>query len=144
MTMLIDQVKQRMFQAMKSGDTVEKEVLRTAIGEVTRSGEDATDERVTQVLKKLVKSNQETLGATSSAEQRRDLEREIAVLETFLPKAPSAAELVAMLAPVADAIRAAAGPGPAMGVAMKFLMGANVSAEARDVQAALAELRGTA
>ena len=65
--MLIDQLKQRMFQAMKSGDTVEKEVLRTAIGEVTRSGEDATDERVTQVLKKLVKSNQETLAATSSA-----------------------------------------------------------------------------
>jgi uncharacterized protein YqeY len=139
--MLIDQIKQRMFQAMKSGDTVEKEVLRTAIGEVTRSGEDATDERVTQVLKKLVKSNQETLAATSSAEQRRDLEREIAVLETFLPKAPSAAELVALLAPVADAIRAAAGPGPAMGVAMKFLKGANVAAESRDVQTALAELR---
>jgi uncharacterized protein YqeY len=139
--MLIDQIKQRMFQAMKSGDTVEKEVLRTAIGEVTRSGEDATDERVTQVLKKLVKSNQETLGATSSAEQRRDLEREIAVLETFLPKAPSADELVALLAPVADAIRGAAGPGPAMGVAMKFLKGANVAAESRDVQAAIAELR---
>ena len=142
--MLIDQVKQRMFQAMKSGDTVEKEVLRTAIGEVTRSGEDATDERVTQVLKKLVKSNQKTLAAASSAEQRRDLEREIAVLETFLPKAPSAAELVALLAPVADAIRAAAGPGPALGVAMKFLKGANVAAESRDVQAALAELRAKA
>jgi len=140
--MLIDQVKQRMFQAMKSGDTVEKEVLRTAIGEVTRSGEDATDERMTQVLKKLVKSNQETLAATSSPAQRQDLEREIAVLESFLPKAPSAAELVAILTPVADAIRAAAGPGPAMGVAMKFLKGANVAAEARDVQAALAELRG--
>ena len=142
--MLIDQIKQRMFQAMKSGDTVEKEVLRTAIGEVTRSGEDATDERVTQVLKKLVKSNHETLAATSSAEQRSDLEREIAVLETFLPKAPSAAELVTLLAPVADAIRAAAGPGPAMGIAMKFLKGANVAAESRDVQAALGELRAKA
>lgn len=142
--MLIDQIKQRMFQAMKSGDTVEKEVLRTAIGEVTRSGEDATDERVTQVLKKLVKSNHETLAATSSAEQRRDLEREIAVLETFLPKAPSATELVTLLAPVADAIRAAAGPGPAMGVAMKFLKGASIAAESRDVQAALAELRAKA
>jgi uncharacterized protein YqeY len=142
--MLIDQVKQRMFQAIKSGDTIEKEVLRTAIGEVTRSGEDATDERVTQVLKKLVKSNQETLAAASSEEQRRDLTREIAVLETFLPKAPSASELLERLAPVADAIRAAAGPGPAMGVAMKFLKGLGIAAESRDVQAALAELRGKA
>ena len=140
--MLIDQIKQRMFQAMKSGDTVEKEVLRTAIGEVTRSGEEATDERVLQVLKKLVKSNQETLAATASDDQRRDLTREIQVIEAFLPKAPSAAELATLLAPVADAIRAAAGPGPAMGVAMKFLKGLNVAAEARDVQAALAQLRG--
>lgn len=141
--MLIDQIKQRMFQAMKSGETIEKEVLRTAIGEVTRSGEDATDERVTQVLKKLVKSNHETLAAATSDEQRRELTREIQVLEAFLPKAPSAAELVALLAPVADTIRAAAGPGPAMGAAMKFLKGLNVAAEARDVQAAIAELRGT-
>jgi uncharacterized protein len=140
--MLIDQVKQRMFQAMKSGATVEKEVLRTAIGEVTRSGEEATDERVTQVLKKLVKSNQETLAAAASPEQRRDLELEIKVLEAFLPKAPTAAELAQLLGPAAEAIRAAAGPGPAMGVAMKFLKGLNVAAEARDVQAALAELRG--
>jgi uncharacterized protein len=140
--MLIDQVKQRMFQAMKSGATVEKEVLRTAIGEVTRSGEEATDERVTQVLKKLVKSNQETLAAAASPEQRRDLELEIKVLEAFRPRAPTAAELAQLLGPAAEAIRAAAGPGPAMGVAMKFLKGLNVAAEARDVQAALAELRG--
>jgi len=139
--MLIDQIKQRMFQAMKAGSTVEKEILRTAIGEVTRSGDDPTDERVTQVLKKLVKSNQETLGATTNPDQQRDLAKEIEVLEAFLPKAPSAAELVALLAPVADAIRAAAGPGPAMGIAMKHLKAQAVAAEARDVQTALGELR---
>jgi len=139
--MLIDQIKQRMFQAMKAGSTVEKEILRTAIGEVTRSGDDPTDERVTQVLKKLVKSNQETLGASTNPDQQRDLAQEIAVLEAFLPKAPSAAELVALLAPVADAIRAAAGPGPAMGVAMKHLKAQGIAAESKDVQAALGELR---
>ena len=89
-----------------------------------------------------IKSNQETLAAASTPEQRSELTREIQVLETFLPKAPSAAELVQLLGPAAEAIRAAAGPGPAMGVAMKFLKGLNVAAEARDVQAALVELRG--
>jgi uncharacterized protein len=139
--MLIDQVKQRMFQAIKAGNTLEKEVLRTAIGEVTRSGDDPTDERVLQVLKKLVKSNQETLAAATSAEQRSDLEQEIRVLEAYLPSAPGPDQLRALLAPVAAQIRAAAGPGPAMGIAMKFLKAADVVAEARDVQAVLAELR---
>jgi uncharacterized protein YqeY len=139
--MLIDQVKQRMFQAMKAGNVLEKEILRTAIGEVTRSGDDPTDERVLGVLKKLVKSNQETLESATSADQRSDLQREIEVLGTFLPETPGPEQLGALLAPVAEQIRAAAGPGPAMGIAMKFLKAANVSAESRDVQAALAELR---
>jgi uncharacterized protein len=139
--MLIDQVKQRMFQAIKAGNTVEKEVLRTAIGEVTRSGDDPTDERVTAVLKKLVKANQETLAAASSVDQKRELELEIGVLEAFLPKAPSAEQVREFLEPVAAQIRAAAGPGPAMGIAMKHLKTLNVAAESRDVQAALAELR---
>lgn len=141
--MLIDQVKQRMFQAIKAGQTLEKEVLRTAIGEVTRSGDDPTDERVLLVLKKLVKANQETIAAASSAEQRSDLQREIEVLETFLPATPGPEQVRELLAPVADQIRAAAGPGPAMGIAMKFLKSANVTAESRHVQAALAELRKT-
>lgn len=141
--MLIDQVKQRMFQAMKQNQTLEKEVLRTVVGEVTRSGDDPTDERVLGVLKKLVKSNQETFEAATDAEQKKTLEREIEVLQTFLPATPGPEQLCALLAPTAEAIRAAAGPGPAMGIAMKFLKAANVSAESRDVQAAIAELRKT-
>jgi uncharacterized protein YqeY len=139
--MLIDQVKQRMFQAMKAGNTLEKEVLRTAIGEVTRAGEDPTDERVLTVLKKLVKANQETLAAATNPEQRSDLEQEIKVIEGFLPATPGPDQLRELLAPVATQIRAAAGPGPAMGIAMKFLKAAQVAADSRDVQAALAELR---
>jgi uncharacterized protein YqeY len=139
--MLIDQIKQRMFQAMKANQTLEKEVFRTVIGEVTRSGDDPTDERVLSVIKKLVKSNQETLAAATDAEQRRALEREIELLNAFVPATPGPEQLQVLLAPTAAAIRAAAGPGPAMGIAMKFLKSANVTAEARDVQAAIAELR---
>ena len=139
--MLIDQIKQRMFAAMKAGDTLEKEILRTAIGEVTRAGEDPTDERVLGVLRKLVKSNQETLGAVTDPAQRQVLEREISVVETFLPRTLDAGQIQALLAPLADQIRAAAGPGPAMGIAMKFLKAQGALTEARDVQAALGEMR---
>ncbi len=139
--MLIDQVKQRMFAAMKAGDTLEKEILRTAIGEVTRTGDDPTDERMTSVLRKLVKSNQETLQSVTDPAQRQVLEREISVVETFLPRTLDAGQIQALLAPLADQIRAAAGPGPAMGVAMKFLKAQGALAESRDVQAALGEMR---
>lgn len=142
--MLIDQVKQRMFQAMKAGNTIEKEVLRTAVGEVTRTGDEATDERVLQVLRKLVKANQETLAAATDPAQRAALEQEIQVVETFLPKSLSAEQIGELLAPVTDQIRAAAGPGPAMGIAMKFLKAAGVVTESRDVQTALAQLRQSA
>lgn len=140
--MLIDQIKKRMFQAMKDGNAVEKEILRTAIGEVTSTGEEATDERVTQVMRKLVKSNRETLASSADAEQKRTLEEEIEILEGFLPRPLGAEQLAAVLAPVADAIRAAAGPGPAMGIAMKHLKAEGQVVEARQVQQAIASLRG--
>jgi uncharacterized protein YqeY len=139
--MLFDQVKQRMFQAIKAGNVVEKEVLRTALGEVTRTGDEATDERMLGVLRKLVKSNQETLAAATDEGQRSTLEQEIGVLETFLPKSLSADQLLSLLEPVAAQIRAAVGPGPAMGIAMKFLKTTATVADARDVQRALSELR---
>jgi uncharacterized protein YqeY len=140
--MLIDQIKQRMFQAMKSGANVEKEVLRTAIGEVTRTGEAASDERVAQVLRKLVKANQETLRSVTDAAQRTALEQEIKVLEEFLPRSLSAAELVELFEPVAAEIRSAGGPGPALGIAMKFLKSKSASADADEVRAAVTQLRG--
>ena len=140
--MLIDQIKQRMFQAMKSGANVEKEVLRTAIGEVTRTGEAASDERVTQVLRKLVKANQETLRSATDTAQRTALEQEIKVLEEYLPRSLGAAELVELLGPVATEIRGAGGPGPALGIAMKFLKSKAAAAEAEEVRAAVTQLRG--
>jgi uncharacterized protein YqeY len=139
--MLIDQIKERMFRAMKAGATVEKEILRTAIGEVTRTGEAASDERVTQVLRKLVKANQETLRSATDAAQRTTLEQEVKVLEEFLPRALGVPELVELLGPVSAEIRAATGPGPALGAAMKFLKGQALSAEAADVREAVTQLR---
>jgi uncharacterized protein len=139
--MLIDQIKERMFRAMKAGASVEKEILRTVIGEVTRTGEEASDERVTQVLRKLVKANQETLRAATDATQRAALEQEIGVLEAFLPRALGVPELVELLGSAATEIRAAAGPGPALGAAMKLLKAKGVSADAADVRAAVTQLR---
>jgi uncharacterized protein YqeY len=139
--MLIDQIKQRMFQAIKSGALVEKEVLRTVVGEVTRTGEAASDERVLQTVRKLVKSNQETLRAATDEAQRTTLEQEIRVLEDFLPRSLGAAEVLELLGPVAAEIRAAGGPGPALGIAMKLLKSTAAVVDAQEVRDAVTRLR---
>lgn len=143
---LKEEIKKRMFAAMKAGKIVEKEVLRVAMGEITanegRESRDLTDPEVQALLKKLVKSNREALAAGPDAERKAALEEEIVVIEEFLPKALGVDEIVAALAGVAEAIRSAKGPGPAMGLAMKELKARDLPVEAPVVTAALAKIRG--
>jgi len=144
---LKDEIKARMFAAMKAHNTVEKEILRVATGEITMAiarAESGTisDEEVQGILKKLVKSNREALAAGPDPERKADLEQEIEVIQALLPKRLSAIEIVTLLATVADQIKAAPGAGPAMGVAMKTLKAAGAEVDSKDVAAAIAELRG--
>ena len=144
--MLLDEIKARMFKAMKAGAVVEKEILRVAVGEITtdqaREGRKGTDEESLAILKKLVKSNEESLGVVEDPEKRAVLEEETRVLSAFLPKSLGVDEIVLALAPVADAIRAAANDGQATGVAMKHLKSSGASVGGKDVGAAVKKIRG--
>lgn len=144
---LKDEIKQRMFAAMKAQKTVEKEILRVATGEITMAiaraeGGTISEEEVQAILKKLVKSNREALAAGPDAERKANLEEEISIIESLLPKRLSVPEIVTLLGSVAPQIKAAAGPGPAMGVAMKALKAAGAEVDSKDVAAAIAEVRG--
>lgn len=143
---LVDQIKARMFAAMKAGNVVEKEILKVAMGEITtdaaraeRKGDDAEAQAI---LKKLVKSNEETIEASQDETQKATLRAEVEVLNTFLPKSLGLAEIVATLAPVADAIKAAGNDGQATGVAMKHLKSLAAEVNGKDVSAAVRQLRG--
>jgi uncharacterized protein YqeY len=144
--MLVDEIKKRMFAAMKAGNVVEKEILRVCLGEITtaeaRAEANFSDEQVQGVLRKLVKSNREALESAESPDARSELEQELRVLESLLPRALSVDELVGALAPVADAVRGAPGAGPAMGIAMKHLKSSGATFESRDVNEAIARIRG--
>jgi uncharacterized protein len=140
--MLIDDVKAAMFAAMKAGNVLEKEVLRTALGDATSTGEKPDDVQMTAVLKKLVKSNEETLAAASDAGAKDKLSQELVVLRRFLPSVWSAEQIQTALAPVAEAIKAAASEGPATGIAMKHLKAQSAAVEGKDVSAAVRLLRG--
>jgi|LNFM01.1.fsa_nt_gb uncharacterized protein YqeY len=139
--MLLDEIKKRMMAAMKAGNVVEKEVLRTAIGELTKTGKDADDAAVVSVLKKLVSSNRETIGLSTDASQKETLQKEIEILQGFLPATLDVDAIVAALEPVKDGIRAAKNDGQAFGVASKHLKSVNASVENDDVKAAIARVR---
>jgi uncharacterized protein YqeY len=143
--MLVDQIKARMFQAIKAGAHVEKEILRVAVGEITteaaRPGRQGSDEEAQAILRKLVKSNEETLASTTDAEKRATLLKENEILSEFLPKSLSPEEILLALAPVVEQIKAAGNDGQATGVAMKQLKVAGAIVNGKDVALVIKDLR---
>lgn len=141
---LLDDIKRRMMAAMKAGNVVEKEVLRTALGELTMQdarGLLKSDDDAAAIVRKLLKSNEETLGLATDPAQRETLAAEITVLRSLLPATLDVAGIVAALAPVQDAVRAAKSDGQATGVAMKHLKSAGASVDGKDVTEAVKQLR---
>jgi uncharacterized protein YqeY len=143
--LLLDDIKARMRAAMQARDEVAKNILGLAVGEIqtaeARANRALSAAEVTAILRKLVKSNEETLAASADGGAAATLRRENEVLSSLLPKSMSVDDIVAALAPVADALRAAKGDGQAMGVAMKHLKAAGAAVESGDVQKAVAQVR---
>src|SRR5690349_18715420 len=130
---LVDDIKKQITGAMKSGDAVARDVLRLALSEIqtaeARKNAPASDDEAAGAVRKLIKSNEETLGLTTDADRAAVLRKEIEVLSALLPKQLSVDDIVAALASEHEAIKAAKSDGQATGIAMKHLKstGASVS-----------------
>jgi uncharacterized protein YqeY len=142
--MLIGQMKERMRTALKARRTLEKEILGVALGELetveARKGS-LSDEEGFAIIRKLVKSNRETLEISESSDQKKTLEEEITILESLLPKALGGEEIEGMLAPVKDAIRGAGNDGQATGIAMKTLKAAGAVVDGKLVGDVVRKMR---
>ena len=143
---LVDDIKKQVTVAMKSGDSVARDVLRLALGEIqtaeARKNAPASDEDVAAALRKLIKSNEETLALSGEGERAVTLRREIEVLSVLLPRQLSVDDIVAALASEHEAIKAAKSDGQATGVAMKHLKTSGASVAGNDVGAAVKKIRG--
>jgi uncharacterized protein YqeY len=144
--MLIDDIKKRAAAAVKQGDTVTRDVLRLALGEIqtaeARKNEAASEEEAAAALRKLIKSNEETLGALAEGDGRvAVLKREIEVLTSLVPVQLSVAQIIDALTAHADAIKAAGNDGQATGIAMKHLKAAGADVKGTDVGLAVKQLR---
>jgi uncharacterized protein YqeY len=146
--MLTDELRKRALEASKARDTVATTIFRLALGEVqtleARLGREPTADEALAQVRKLVKSNEETLGATTDEEKKSILVRETALLRELLPQGPSVADVSAALATVAEGIKAAPNDGAATGVAMKHLKSVHLAADGKTVAAAVKTIRGGA
>jgi uncharacterized protein YqeY len=143
---LVDDIKKQITSAMKSGDTVARDVLRLALGEIqtaeARKNAPSSDDDVAAAVRKLIKSNEETLGLEGSGERANVLRREIEILSSLLPKQLSVDDIVLALASEHEAIKAAKSDGQATGVAMKHLKSTGAAVSGNEVGAAVKKIRG--
>lgn len=110
--MLLDQIKQSIQTSLKEGDSVRLSTLRMllsairyqAIATYGAKGEEAmTDEDVLSVIKKQAKERKESIEAYTKGD-RAELalreQKELAILEEFLPKEISDEDLTRLLQPL--------------------------------------------
>jgi uncharacterized protein len=143
--MLKDAIRKRITDAMKSKRDVEKEVLRVALGEIqaaeNRAGKDLPDEEAHKIIRKLIKSNSETLAVADRPEMKTKLETENQVLESLLPQRWDLAAIVAALGSIENELKAAKSDGQATGLAMKLLKTHDAPVDGKDVAEAVKQVR---
>lgn len=144
--MLIDEIKARMTRAMRERDEVVRNILGLAVGEIqtaeARANRPLGDDEAMAIVRKLLKSNEETLALAGTDDARAPgLRREIETLSALLPRSMSVEQIVVALASVVETLRAAKSDGQAMGVAMKHLKAAGAVVGAPDVQQAVKRVR---
>lgn len=124
---LVQKLHQEMLKALKEGERERVSVLRYALSALKNRekdlGRELEDEEAYQVLRGLIKKGREAIEQFRQG-KRDDLvqkeEREIEVLESFLPKALSDEELEAI---IEEAIRELGAQGPRdLGRVMKAVM----------------------
>lgn len=144
---LLAQIKKQVVEAMKAKNNLAKDVLRVAQGDIelaaSRTGKPLTEAEQQQIVRKLIKSNQESLAAVQDANpaQSEKLTLEIKLLESLLPQQLSAAQIIAALEPVREDIKAAGNDGQATGVAMKHLRPQGLAVDGKDVAQAVKQIR---
>ena len=143
--MIVDELKKRIMTAMKGGDTIARDVLRLALGEIqtaeARKNAPASDDEATAAVRKLMKSNEETLALSAEGDRAVTLRKENEILSSLLPKQMTADEIVSALMTEHDAIKAARTDGQATGIAMKALKASGASVSGTEVGLAVKAIR---
>lgn len=146
MSKLIEQMRAEFTAAMKSGDALRRDTLRTVVGEAEavaiRQNKPVTDEMVFGVIRKTIEGNVESLAHLPKTDPRHDkLTQESFILTAYLPVVLTLDQVLVELVGVAADITAAKSDGQATGVAMKALKAKQLAVDGNTVTQAVKQIR---
>ena len=119
--------------SMKARDAVRTNVLRYWIAQLTLgTGDEMNDADAVKKMRGVLKEARSGQTTWTPAE--------VALISEWVPASLGPEQIAELIAPVADAIKAAPKEGMAIGLAMKAIAGQPVDSD--DVRAAVAALRG--
>ena len=132
---------------MKSGRTVERDILRLILGEVqtleAKSGKKIPEEKIESIIRKVIQSNEETISFSPSEK----LEEENKILSSFLPKTLTQDEIEAFFLNSSNAeyelIQSVKSEGQAIGLAIKTLKSNQLKVLGDDVKIVVEKIRNS-
>lgn len=147
--LLIDQLKQDSMKMLKSGDKDTSNLYRLVLGQAQQL-EDQSDDKVYGIIRKMIKSNKETLKlmeedgnfSESWNEKAGILAKENITLKLLLPQALSSEEIESFVVENNLDIKGAKSDGQAVGMIMKSTKEKGLSVEAATVKLVVSNLRG--
>jgi uncharacterized protein YqeY len=140
--MILDNIRASIKEGMKNKATDKVALLRLVVGTVQQDG-DESDSAVEKIIRKLIKSNKETLdmvtqslepGAQVSDETAK-LISEIGILETFIPQTMTVEDIISFI--TKENIDVSSNDGKAMGAVMKALKISGLTVQGSDVKIAI-------
>ena len=149
---LVEVMRDKVKVAMKSGNVVEKSILKLILGDcdtllnsAQQGGKPLTDEQVSKIIRKIILSNNETLQdercKNLSEDKKLIILKENEILESLLPKLLTQDQIREKISSIEADIKSAKSEGQAVGVAMKLLKQSNEAVDGNDVKAVVITLR---
>jgi len=152
----ITRVKDRIKECMKSGESEERDILKTVLGEI--QGKKAlngkmSEEECIKVFKKFKQGVEDTIGflkercASDDMDIREireimEMENEISIYDRYIPATMSVVAIVKFLTGISDKIKDAKSDGQATGIAMGFIKNDKAaSVDGKDVAIAVKQMR---
>jgi len=142
---LSNTIREQITQAMKSGDTFARDVLKYAASEIqaaqSRAKNGISEEDEQRIIRKIIVLNEANIEHTHAQEKLDAIKRENEILTTFLPAMMEKEEIIHFLYPHMTDIKDCRSDGQATGLAMKALKSTGKKADGKIVTDIVKEIR---
>jgi uncharacterized protein YqeY len=143
--MLEKLIRIKVLSAINKGDNLEKNVLRFALGELERetSLKNLTEEDKQKIIKRLIKSNENTLKLTESEDDKYILKEEIDIFKSILPKELDKKDIEVFVKKCLDVGSLTLdydNVGKSVGIVMKTFKKSNIAVDGKLVKEVVSEI----